>query len=680
MDLSKHTRREFIRLTGIAAAGMAVAACAPEPEIVEKIVKETVVVEKEVEREVIVEKEVVVEKEVEVEVAPPPSKYGESPVLASRVARGELPPVEERLPEDPLIIPVHERIGDYGGTVTLGTLRMEPVGWGDIRMFMGDHGANWLRIGHDASYAEPNFLQDWEMSDDFTEITCYMRKGIRFSDGAPCTSEAIRFWYEDHLTNPEITPMPNRNLRPGGELFELTIIDDYTFKLNFAVPYPGFVLACMAHYQGTSHVFAPHHYLKQYHIKYNPDADKLAQEEGYDYWYQNYLRRWDAQWTMDRPRFTPYVPVRDTPSIVFFERNPYYYGVDPEGNQLPYIDKVNSDRCADLSVLDAKTVGGAYDFVGFETRILLFPTYADGANLSDARMILWPSGRPAEVVYHVNMNYEEDEMREVFADKRFRQALSLAINRPEINDIIFFGNAEESQFSVLPTSRHYKPEYAQAYAEYDPDRANALLDEMGLEWNAAGTHRLWPESKTPILIAWNFIEIETPRGPITELVAEYWQDIGIEIQWKTITRPLLSQRIGANEEPMSLWHGAEVMDTLFLNRPYMFAPIDGDTSCWGVLWGRWYNTGGEMGEEPPQEIKELYDWHDEFKVTHDTEPARKLLESQAENVWTIGTVGNAPHPLFVRNNLRNITETGGFWSWDCLWSFPEYPEQWFIEA
>jgi len=436
----------------------------------------------------------------------------------------------------------------------------------------------------------------------------------------------------------------------------------------------------MAHYFGTSHVFAPHHWLKQYHIKYNPNAEALAKEKGFDFWYQLYLRQFDANQTVDRPRFTSLMPVRDTPQMVFFERNPFYYGVDPEGNQLPYIDKLNSDRCADLSVLDAKTVGGAYDFAAFELRILFYATYAEGAQMSDARMILWPSGKGSEVVFNVNMNWPDDEERAVYSDKRFRQALSLALNRKEINDVIYFGNAEGRQMTVIPTSRHYKPEYAQAYADYDPDRANALLDEMGMDWNAARTHRLWPVTKRPVIIAFDIVEIETPKGPITELIAEYWKAIGVEIVYKSVTRPLLTQKILANEEPMSLWHGDETADTLFLRRPKFFAPIDGDESCWGVLWGRWYNTFGEQGEEPPQEIKNLYEWLDEYMTTDEDEPARNVLESQAENVWTLGTVGMAPHPLFVRNNLRNVSETGGFWTWDTLWTFTEYPEQWFVEA
>ncbi len=202
---------------------------------------------------------------------------------------------------------------------------------------------------------------------------------------------------------------------------------------------------------------------------------------------------------------------------------------------------------------------------------------------------------------------------------------------------------------------------------------------MGLEWNAEKTHRLWPISKTPIIIPWDLYESETPKGPMTELITEYWKVIGVEIQWKSVTRTLLSQKILSNEEPMSLWHGDETADTLFLRRPKYFAPINGDESCWGVLWGLWYNSGGEQGEEPPQYIKDLYNWLDEYMTNDSNEPAAKVLASQMEHIWTIGSVGNAPQCLWVRNNLKNVSETGGFWTWDSLWTFPECPEMWYFE-
>ncbi|MGI6366952.1 MAG: ABC transporter substrate-binding protein [Anaerolineae bacterium] len=692
MPASTHSRRDFLRLTGLSAAGVIMAACAGTPEVVEKIVKETVIVEKEVEKIITAtpemaesEGEAEPTKEPEAEAEPEgepevqvPGKFSESPMLAERVAAGELPPVEERLPTEPLVVEVVEKIGQYGGAITVGSLSMN-LGGDDLDM--ANSRPNLMRISHDARDATPNILKGYELSDDLKSITLFMRQGMKWSDGEPLTTEDIKFYYEDQLLNTEITPRVPYWFRPGEEVMTLDIVDDYTYRLSFAQPHPRFVMICMAHLEafGGNSTFVPSHYLKQFHIKYNEKANDLAKAAGFDFWYQLYGRENDRGQSIDRPRLDAYIPLRDTPQMTFWERNPYYCAVDPEGNQLPYIDTINKDRAADLSIFDAKVVGGSYDFAAFQLRILSYATYADGAASSNARMVLWQSGKGGEVVYNVNMNWTVPEWRATFTDDRFRQALSLAIDRADINNVIYFGNASETQFTVVPVSRHYKPEYASSFADFDLDKANALLDEMGLEWNAAKTHRLWPESKTDLVISWDLVETETPKGPITELITEYWKKIGVEIQWKSITRTLLTQKALANEEPMSLWHGDETMDTLFLRRPKFFAPGDYDECCWGPLWASYWNTRGEQGEEPPQVIKDLFDWHDEYTLTDGDEPARKVLESQAEHIWTIGSVGNAPHPLFVRNNLRNVSEDRGFWTWDSLWTFPEFPEQWYVE-
>jgi peptide/nickel transport system substrate-binding protein len=161
---------------------------------------------------------------------------------------------------------------------------------------------------------------------------------------------------------------------------------------------------------------------------------------------------------------------------------------------------------------------------------------------------------------------------------------------------------------------------------------------------------------------------------------EYWANVGVEIQYKSVTRDLLNQKILSNQEPMSLWHGDETTDVLFCRRPKFFVPLDGDESCWGVLWGRWYNTGGESeeGVEPPDYIKDLYVWLDEYIETDADEPAAKILEAQAEHVYVIGVIGNAPHPLIFSKDLRNLT-SDGYWVWDSLWTWPNYPCQWYFE-
>ncbi len=679
MDLKRHSRRDFIRLTGLSVAGVAIAACAGEPEVVEKIVKETVIVEKEVEKEVtvLVEKEIEAEPEATSVPEALPSKYKEAPMLAELAAKGELPPVDERLPEEPLVVEVIDQIGQYGGTIVTGSLFSTLIGGDADKVSIAEL---LLRLSPNLQRPVPNLLKAWEISEDYQEITCHLRRGVRWSDGEPLTMDDFEFWYNEVLLNPEITPLISADLRPGGEVMQFTRLDDYNYKLTFAGPTPAFPLVRMAHQYGFGITAgcAPAHYMKQFHIAYNPDAGKLAEEAGFDFWYQYFGRQNDPLQNAERPDIRAFMPVNETPGKVFFERNPYFWMVDPEGNQLPYIDKLLHDQVADLSMYNAKIVGGEYDFAGFDTNIQYYATYADAGEQGGYHLILWNSGKGSEVVYTLNMNWPEDEWREVFSDDRFRQALSLAINRSEINQVIYFGNAKERQMTVIEASRHFRPEYAAAFAEYDPDRANALLDEMGLEWNAAGTHRLWPVSKQPIILPFDFYESETPKGPITELVGEYWGKIGIEIKLKSITRTLLAQKRQANELPIGLWHGDATTDVLFMRWPKWFAPDDKDAMVWGIHWARWYLTGGEVGEEPPEVIKQQYIWMDEYNATDSDEAAANILKSQMEHIWIIGTVGEAPHPLVCRDNLKNISQMG-FWVWDSLWTWPVFPEQWYIE-
>ena len=702
MSTNKINRREFLHAGALTAAGVVAAACQPRTVIVEKEkeVTKVVIQEKEVVKEVEVTKEVVVEKEVtrvlEVEklITPTalPSTFGESPVMTQMVSAGKLPPVDERVPLEPLVIYPYEEIGQYGGQARAGGIGTS-LSMGDANMVNPPQ--QMLRITPNLREQVPNVLKDWSMAPDFKSITMFMRRGHKWSDGAPLTADDVLFVYEDVTLNKDLTPGIAEHLRPGGTPMVMEKLDDFSYKITFAAPVPYWPMLLMAHkYDYWDQWVNPKHHMMQFHIKYNPRANDLAVEAKRDFWYQNFGDRRNWGLVLDIPHLRAHVASDDSPERTIWTRNPYFFIMDSEGNQLPYIDEVASIRASDLALHNAKIVGGSYDFVGFDSNIQNYKTYADAAEQGGYRVILWRSGKGSDVVYNVNANYgwvgiqEEqkapdptrDMMREIFTDDRFRKALSLAINRDEVNEILYFGRGDPRQMTVIPESRHFKDEYATAWADYDPDQANALLDELGLEWAPDGEHRLWPDG-TPMIIAWDLYESETPKGPTTELVKEYWMNVGIDIQYKSITRTLITQKIQANEEPMSLWHGDETTDVLALLRPKFFVPIGNysDESCWGVLWGQYWRSLGTAGVKPPPVIQDLYDWTDKFLETGDTEWAGKILSSQAEHIWTIGVVGNAPHPLIFNNKLRNLTEDG-YWVWDSLWTWPIYPEQWFYGA
>ena len=608
------------------------------------------------------------------------AKYNEAPMLRVKVAAGELPPVEERLPEEPLVVEVVEEIGQYGGTLHEaypGPRHYEELEMAAERM---------LRITEGG--VAPNIAKDYKFSEDGKVLTLYLRKGMRWSDGAPFTADDIMFWYEDVLQNKDLTPVLPKAWCPGGKLMEMKKIDDYTVQLNFAKPYP-MIIKGLAHWGGgVTSFFLPAHYLKKYHIKYNPEADEMAKKSGFEHWWQLFQQKSNlggalgAQADPNAPTLKAFVLKEKGPNYIVAERNPYYWKVDPAGNQLPYIDRIVVSAVADRETYNAKIVAGEVDLAGMQTELRNLPLYKESAEKGNYRVLLWQRVQGVDVCYQPNQTYKKDlVLRDIFRDVRFRRALSLAIDREDINEAIYFGLAVPRQTTVIPQSEYYEEEFAKAYAQYDPEEANRLLDEMGLKWDENHEYRLRPDGKRLTIIL-EYCEMETPKTPTTELVKEYWKKIGIDLRVKVISGELDSVRYVGNQVQMGLWH-ADRCGFLFDTEPFWFVPMRHGWECtWAPLWAQWYVTRGEEGEEPPEEAKKNIERYERMQVTMDEEErirlGKEILRSQAENLWTIGTVGLAPHPVIVRNNLRNVPEKAVL-GWDYFWTLPQKPEQYFLK-
>ncbi|GAI52566.1 unnamed protein product, partial [marine sediment metagenome] len=244
------------------------------------------------------------------------------------------------------------------------------------------------------------------------------------------------------------------------------------------------------------------------------------------------------------------------------ERNPYYWKVDTAGNQLPYINKVIVTKVADKEMMDAKLITGDFDFGCLETRVENYSLYMENAEKGHYRVLPWQSVHGSAVIYQVNQTSEDPILRKIFQDVRFRRALSLAINREEINNVIFYGLAEPRQYTVISQSVYYEEEFAGAYAGYDPEEANRLLDEMGLKWDKNHEWRLRPDSKI-LSSTLEYFLCETPKDKISELVKEYWEAIGFKITIKQISGELQRERAIANKIQVGLWHGDVATDWLF---------------------------------------------------------------------------------------------------------------------
>ncbi|NLK07862.1 MAG: ABC transporter substrate-binding protein [Firmicutes bacterium] len=612
------------------------------------------------------------------------ASYNEAPMLEEMVKVGELPPVDERLPDEPLVVEPTDSVGKYGGTAHVAGTR--PTAWGDDHMMMSLY-ATLVQPTPAVDDIVPHLARDFHISDDKTTFTFYLRKGVKWSDGHPFTTEDIRFWYEDVLHNEDLTPIIGEAWRAEsatGQVVALNVIDDYTFQLIFASPKPFFVNRMIHNFAGS---IIPKHYLKQFHVHYVPEEElkAMAVAEGFDEWYELYGNRATRVGTApinpDLPTVGPYILESITSDRRTWVRNPYFWKVDTAGNQLPYIDRINCQIVSDREVLNGMIISGGLDFAAFESDIRDYPVFRRYEDEGNYRVILWKSALN-EVTYQFNMTHTDPVLREIFGDKRFRQALSLAIDRDEINELIYHGQGKPSQLTVMPTSRFFKPEYATAYADHDPERANKLLDEMGLDRRDSDGYRLRSDGER-LIFTLEYLDSETPKQPNVELVTQHWQEIGIDMRSKLVSSELQSERATANLMDATVWHGDSTTDILFPMRPSRLVPIQPswEEVLW-TEWARWFRTAGEQGEEPPAFAKELRGWWEEALQSVDSDKVDALydniLKTQAENIFIIGTIAEAPYPLVVRKNLRNVPEDG-YWAWDNLWITTTNPEQMFFD-
>ena len=592
--------------------------------------------------------------------------FSESPYLAGR----DLPPVAERLPADPVVIEPLRRTGKYGGKARIA----QDDGW---QFF------NWepaITLSADMRSLLPNLAERWTVSEDGRITTVYLRPGLRWSDGHPLTAEDFAFNFNNLWMDPEFSPVTSRMVQ-GGEFVK---IDDLTFQYVFDRPNPGFVFF---YAQYGSHFVDPKHYLAKYHPAFTDREalEEYVRDEGFISWMalMTALRGWTNERAVEVPTLRAYRVRQRTLSMMRLERNPYYFKVDPEGRQLPYIDAIDMELILDNSELvTAKAASGQLDFAAFALRTQDIPLLKLGERDGVAKVNIWQRLHISDVAIQPNYNYADERLRNLMWDKRFRIALSHAINRDEMNDIIYFGRGVPSQVTVHPSSIFYDKRFANAYIEYDPDRSRAVLAEIGLA-DTDNDGLLEYADGSELVITMEYLDFETPKAITMELVAEYWRAVGVDLRLKLVDRSLQSARAIAGEMQMTLWHADKCTDILFPLLPDWFVPhrAGWDIHLWND-WARHYQTDGRIGEEPPPLIKQIHRWNDAFREATDADAryaaGYQLVKAAADNLWTIGTVGQAPHPVVISTRLRNVPETG-IWGWDNRWTLAYHPVTWYFD-
>ena len=568
-------------------------------------------------------------------------EFGESPMLTERVEAGELPPVAERLPANPRVIDMEwADIGTYGGD--LDNPFVGDAFWASQMVFWSFWKGlvNW---NYEYSNWEPNVAESVEVNDEATVYTFHLREGIKWSDGVPFTADDVLFAVNDIMGNEELNGgnFPAGWLRPGDNPPVVEKIDDYTFTITFDVPY-GMFLINASGWPGWELITAPKHYLEQFHIDYNPDGidELIAETEGAEDWVTLFqLRSAVGPGTdpavlsrdVDYPTMFPWVYTQPmgTGTTFVAERNPYYYWVDSEGNQLPYIDRIVGTSYQSEETMLVDVLSGQFDTMANTTdeqRPLFFE------NIDRSGLDIYPVQSEAGVTTTVHFNMTHSELGELFSEKDFRIGMSHAINRQEIIDIVYFGQGEPRQIAPNSDSVLYNEQLATQYLEYNVELANEYLDNVLPERNADGW-RLNPNTGEPldILMTVQSGDFGLRFSDIAELLKAYYEEVGIEIIVDVIDGELFTTRLEANEIEASIFTGEGGFGITAITDPRFFVPVHGQ-SIWAAGWAIWYaNPDDDYAVEPPQEIKDYIDLYESVLQAPTSEERYELMGAGPAN-------------------------------------------------
>lgn len=674
-------RKQFLILVNVLLVlAMLLVACAPAaaPETPDEVFEE------EEAAEVVGEEEVI------------PTAFQEAPMLAERVAAGELPPLEERLPTVPRVVRTLQEIGTYGGELRYG-FTGGPAWGGMLYIAQWEHPVSWEA---DFSAYVPNIIMDYEVNEDATEYTWYLREGLKWSNGDPYTADDILFYINDVLKNEELFPggwgadwIPNE-LREG---FSVEKLDTYVVKFIFPAPYGTFMMN-LAPWGGRQFAQYPFIYLSQFHKAYNPDVDQLVEADPQaEDWTGLFFLRAPATWGdpsyffdyPELPSMGPWVvtqPVGAGTTLIM-ERNPYYFKVDTEGNQLPYIDRIVATMYQNDESRTFAMLNGDLDFIkdaGDINRELYFDAVEQGKPLV-IHLPYYDMGNMQSI--HFNMTTKDPVMNEIFNNKNFRIGMSHAINRAEIIEVVYKGQGEPAQVCPMEDSPLYVERLCTQYIEFDVDLANEYLDMVMPDKDSAG-YRLRPDGTrfNPIFTVINDSNEGQHWVRVAELLIEQWKVVGVEALLNSVGDAVWNEQREANNIEIFMFHGGEGgsgMTAIIDNRWHV------PGSHWGIFgngWTRWYATvnSAELDPdavEPPQYVEDIRAMFLEAIAQPTTEGQveimKQILELSADNLWTLGIsrAGTTIQP--VSSRLGNIPDT---WYKGWLQGFDKilYPEQWYI--
>jgi len=593
--------------------------------------------------------------------------YNETPMLKTMVAAGELPPVEERLPDEPFIVGpgvlnseewLDWEVGKCGGTVKLVSLNGIPM---EMLLSLG---TTILRAPDQSTKdPAPAIVSAYGVSDDYKIFTFTIRKGLKWSDGVPVTTEDVRFLFEDIYMDKEITEVLPSVLQAQGmpteEPGKLEIIDDYSFKITFNKPYGWFISELASWIPDYTKLFQPSHFLKKFHAKYTPmeEIQPYLEKEGLDTWQKlvalKEVNHWEIalnSYAIGVPALTPWIQIERATDHVFYERNPYYWKADIAGNQLPYFDRIEVYDVTDTESINMKIIAGEADIVTDFVKLQDMPLYVENKERGNYRIVVTGNINSPEMLF-LNHDYEYDKedstWQKIIGDVekrgKFGRALALAIDSEDINNNLYFGMYGMPQ--ITP-------------AEFDPEEARRLLDEIGMDKFDSESFRLGPDGKKFDFII-SVAPLQPDIIPLSELLKEYLEDVEIRTTIDQMGERLWEERKTANQMMASvkwndgpIWPSGISVDYLPAHKG-PWAP-----ECW-----KYYSSQGKFGRKPPEYLQEFFDIHDARKEypaesKEGEELYQKLQNWFAETYVMIWPIGKVKIPTIVSKRIGNTVKEG----------------------
>ena len=578
--------------------------------------------------------------------------YQEAPSLTTLVNKGEIPSVDKRLPDNPMVITPLNEVGKYGGIWR----RIEPN-------YQFHEWSNEPLVSlNDKQEYVPNLAESFQLSDDKRTYRFTLRKGMKWSDGAPFDTEDVDFWYNNLELNSDLEPSVKSLFSSGGEPAKLKIIDKQTFELTYKEPNPNFIEMHLRSTMEFRLPQSPKHYLKDYLPDFVSEKvlAKKVSDAGMTDWRQLFHNRWNtrANTNPDLPVLYTWVYNTDPQELQQQAiRNPYYWKVDTAGNQLPYINGMSWPLTAEPQVRILKALAGEVDMDRISKLTSDFTALKKGEKKGKYKTRLMELDDHANMlVLFPNQDYdgEDKEVQRLMRSKAFRQALSIGIDRETLNQILGIGLSTPAQSVILPTSPGGSIKTSSAYTKTNLTKANKMLDNLGLTERDSEKYRLGRDGKDlTFLVHFQAGRKISEEGAI--LLKADMDNLGLRFIMRSDEKSYFEQIRRGGDYQMVLHNNTSGLNPLFGANNYF--PVM-SANNFAPKQSAYYLSSGKSGVKLTPDMATLAKYYEELlneanKKAFATK-VNKVMQLHAENLWAIGLLRYTASPAVVSNRMKNI--------------------------